>query len=151
MLLMVLFFFLAPNLLLRNFGLVVVASSLPTCSLIHGFCQQWTGSWVHLTGDFLVLVFFLSSSLSLSVVLVPQLVCSFMETLKMSETLISRDQSRRWRRRVSSTAIVRNWVCVWCSTGVVRWIRRVFFVLVHWHSTIAGVKACLHVLCIYPF
>lgn len=83
------FFSLAPNLLLRNFGFVVVASSLPTCSLIHGFCQQWTGSWVHLTGDFLVLVFFLSSSLS--VVLVPQLVCSFMETLKMSETLISRD------------------------------------------------------------
>ena len=35
--------------------------------------------------------FFLSSSLSLSVVLVPQLVCSVMETLKMSETLISRD------------------------------------------------------------
>lgn len=52
--------------------------------------QQWTGSWVHLTGGFLVLVFF-SLALSLSVVLVPQLVCSVMETLKMSETLISRD------------------------------------------------------------
>jgi hypothetical protein len=87
------FFFplaLSPNLLLRNFGFVVVAFSLPTCSLIHGFCQQWTGSWVHLTGGFLVLVFF-SLALSLSVVLVPQLVCSVMETLKMSETLISRD------------------------------------------------------------
>jgi hypothetical protein len=34
---------------------------------------------------------FFSLPLSLSVVLVPQLVCSFMETLKMSETLISRD------------------------------------------------------------
>lgn len=91
MLLMVLFFFslaLSPNLLLRNFGFVVVAFSLPTCSLIHGFCQQWTGSWVHLTGGFLVLVFF-SLALSLSVVLVPQLVCSVMETLKMSETLLS--------------------------------------------------------------
>lgn len=44
----------------------LVAFSLPTCSLIHGFCQQWTGSWVHLTGDFLVLVFSLFLSLSLS-------------------------------------------------------------------------------------
>ena len=68
MLLMVLFFFslaLSPNLLLRNFGFVVVAFSLPTCSLIHGFCQQWTGSWVHLTGVFWSLFFSLFLSLCL--------------------------------------------------------------------------------------
>lgn len=46
MLLMVLFFFplpFPPNLLLRNFDFVVVAFSLPTCSLIHGFASNGRG------------------------------------------------------------------------------------------------------------
>lgn len=91
MLLMVLFFILPfPQLTLETLVLWWWLFS-PHLFAYTWVRQQWTGSWVHLTGGFLVLVFSFSLPLSLSVVLVPQLVCSFMETLKMSETLISRD------------------------------------------------------------
>jgi len=80
----------SPNLLLRNFGFVVVAFLSPLVRLYMG-SPAMDGELGPFDWGFLVLVFFLSSSLSVSVVLVPQLVCSFMETLKMSETLISRD------------------------------------------------------------
>jgi len=80
----------SPNLLLRNFGFVVVAFLSPLVRLYMG-SPAMDGELGPFDWGFFGPCFFLSSSLSLSVVLVSQLVCSVMETLKMSETLISRD------------------------------------------------------------